>query len=550
MSDSVTGEQLHAHNRYSIRWASHFIVGGLLVLVIVIALSLSLWFRQNLLEAYNIEQAGRLMDVGLAWPEPHVLDSMPVSQNAPALEQALGHLAAAIRWQPDSVQAYRLAGRIYAAQQSWPQAAEALEKAQALDKHNALLAWERALIYEQIWWQLRADPGETLVPALEQAVLMAPSTLLDTPFCRDGRPETCYSTRTSFTQPLASMPEGPEVSADAIFLHPPAELRLTQKIPQAHSTLFFLMGMDPRAREWGSDGAGFQVLVQFGDAPVTQVYDITLDAEASRRGWTPATVDLAQWAGKSVTLILRTTAGPAFNTSADWFSWGNVTLLSAEQAQLALLSPEARTRAAWAMSGIDGATFRSRAEEALRHNQYAAAFSWNERERIINNQDLPGSAFLATVATLMSGATEPSKVNVPPEFVHQIVGVTRIEAETLRWTTTGEPLFAGTDLSARALLTVGDAIAMVHITQPGLYRITTRVQHTPPAPVTFQIENDFKRLGQFSMQRGDMSWQNVLVETELAIGTHLVGVRFLNDAQVGGIDRNLVVDWLQIELVK
>ena len=43
-----------------------------------------------------------------------------------ALEQALGHLAAAIRWQPDAAYAYRLVGRIYAARQAWPQAAEAL----------------------------------------------------------------------------------------------------------------------------------------------------------------------------------------------------------------------------------------------------------------------------------------------------------------------------------------------------------------------------------------------------------------------------------------
>lgn len=550
MSDSITVEHVTAHNRSSANWVRYLMFGGILALVIGIVSGMSLWFRPTILGAYNIEQAGRLMDVGLKWPEPRVLDSLPLSRNDQALAQALGHLAAAMQWQPDSVHAYRLAARIYAAQQAWPQAAEALDTAQALDKDNALLAWERALIYEQIWRQLRAAPGETLVPALDQAEVVAPSTPIETPFCQDGRPESCYSARTTFSQPLATQPEGPEIEADVIFLHPPAELHLVQSIPQAQSTLFFLIGLDPRAREWGSDGAGFQVLVQDGGGPATAVYEATLDAETARRGWTAATVDLAPWAGKTVTLILRTTAGSAHNTTADWYGWGNITLLAAKQAQLALLMPEARVREAWALNGIVPSSFRARAEEALRTNRYASAISWNERDSLFNNRASTSSSFAMALAATLAGQQVPDGVAEPR--VYAVRGRTRIEAEALQYLSSGESLSAypADDPTIGVMWGNSVAVAIIDVPEAARYRLTLRAQHVEPAPIELQVEHNGAKLAQFMLDRADQSWQELVMPVELEHGRHLIGVRFLNDAVAEGVDRNAVLDWLEVEKLK
>lgn len=546
MSDVVVVERATARNRAQIPGVRYFIFGGVLVLGLSLLFGLALWFRPTLLAAYNVERAGRLMDIGLTWPEPRVFDSLPLSQNDAALQQALGHLAAALRWQPDSIHAYRLAAQIYAAQQAWPQAAEVLDRAQALDENNTLLAWDRALVYEQIWRQLRVAPGESLVPALEHAEVVAPSTPIETPFCRNGRTETCYSARTTFSQPLATSQRGPEIAADVIFLHPPAELHLAQMIPQAQSTLFFLMGLDPRARGWGSDGAGFQVLVQDGEGPVTPVYDVTLDALTVSRGWTPATVDLAPWAGKTITLILRTTAGSAHNTTADWYGWGNVSLLSAAQARLALLEPEAHTRAAWTTSGVDPSTFQARAEEALRRNQYMAAASWNMRSHMVNNQPDPEPTFVDTVVSVLAG---PEMNAEAQSLLHSITsGHTRIKAETLRWMPTGELLFAPHSSSERALVWTGDAVGFLHVKKSAIYRITVRAQNTLAPPINFAITHNLETLEQFTLARGDMSWQNITVMTHLDVGDHIVGIRYLNDGNIDGIDRNLVIDWIDIEM--
>src|SRR6185503_18386667 len=47
--------------------------------------------------AYDIDRAGRLINTGLVWPEPHRFDSLPQARDQQALDQALEYLADAIR---------------------------------------------------------------------------------------------------------------------------------------------------------------------------------------------------------------------------------------------------------------------------------------------------------------------------------------------------------------------------------------------------------------------------------------------------------------------
>lgn len=546
MSDVVVVERAIAHNRSHNQGVRYFVFGGVLVLVLGLLFVLTLWFRPILLAAYNVERAGRLMDIGLTWPEPRVFDSLPLSQNDQALQQALGHLAAAIRWQPDSVHAYRLAAQIYAARQAWPQAAEALDRAQALDENNALLAWERALVYEQIWRHLRSVPGESLVSALEHAEVIAPPIPIETPFCQDGRPESCYSARTTFTQPLATQPEGLEIPADVIFLHPPAELHLVQTIPQAQSTLFFLMGLDPRAREWGSDGAGFQVLVQDGEGPVTPVYDVTLDAVTVSRGWTPATVDLAPWAGKTITLILRTTAGSAHNTTADWYGWGNVTLLAAEQEQLALLEPEAHTREAWRISKADISHFLVAADDLWEKGDIHGARRWYERVLLLGTEQRASvRSALASIAV-----TDPLSVDLPSIGVRiiSLSATTVISGELLQWD--AGPLLreypSGTP-GIGVMWWSGVALAVVRVEIPGDYSVRIRVQDAPPSPTLLRLEHNYVPREPIKLTRGDDNWQTISSSMVLTQGLQIIGVRFTNDDFVNELDRNLAIEWLQIE---
>lgn len=163
------------------RWTSVFVAAPylLILLLVVVAMVIFRW-GPSLLWAYNIERAGRLMDAGLAWPEPRRGDSLPQLRDPRALAGALDYLDAAIRWRPSDPYAHRLVGQVYAGLQKWPEAAAAFERARSLDPENPLPAWESALAYEQIWRAMQAAP------------VGAPSEGSDRASCRNEAPQACY----------------------------------------------------------------------------------------------------------------------------------------------------------------------------------------------------------------------------------------------------------------------------------------------------------------------------------------------------------------------
>lgn len=48
------------------------------------------------------------------------------------------------------------------------------------------------------------------------------------------------------------------------------------------------------------------------------------------------------------------------------------------------------------------------------------------------------------------------------------------------------------------------------------------------------------------MNDGNNNWGNYSISTYLDKGWHLIGIRFLNDANIEGVDRNLYFDWVKI----
>ncbi len=299
---------------------------SLLAMLLLLALAAP-W----LLWAYNVEQAGRLLEQGVRWPDERQVETLPQVGDAGAIEAALGHLAAAMRWRDDNEQAYWTAGRAYMAQAAWPSAADALTQARERAPDNPLLAWETGLVYEQLVNQLAQGPQTPLVPAFASGTVEAPPTPVQTPFCGDA-PGSCYVGETVFTQPLAAFPEGPTVSAPTLFLHAPAKVRQQVTLPDGQPALTFLLGLDPSAREWGSDGASFQLWVEPPNAPAALLVERTLDGTTARAGWLAEWVDLTPWAGQAVTLALVTGPGPAGNADADWYGWGNLALTTVEAA--------------------------------------------------------------------------------------------------------------------------------------------------------------------------------------------------------------------------
>jgi len=314
----------------------------MLALLACIVLALAWLFAPTLRWAYDIERAGRLMDTGLAWPTPRLAASLPQARDAQALDQALEYLDDAERRRPDHPHAYQLAGQIYAARADWERAVAMLDQARARAPQNPLYAWEISLIYDQMQKVVEQTPRASLMDTLAGGHLIAPGQLVKSLFCSDKGAASCYFGRGLYIQPYAAFPDQVAVEQPILFLHPPASLEQTLLIPPAQPALSFVIGLDPVAREWRTDGGTFRVWVTPPSGSRQMVAELTLDRATALRGWVPGWADLTPWAGQTVTLTLESHPGPADDLNDDWYGWGNLALTSAPAARYATLLPKQR----------------------------------------------------------------------------------------------------------------------------------------------------------------------------------------------------------------
>ncbi len=503
-----------------------------------------------LLHAYNLHQARRALELGMHWPLQRQVDSLPLSKDEQALDRALGHLAAAIRWQPHDAQAYRLAGQVYAARSDWSAAAHELELARTRAPKNPLVAWESMLMYEQLAHVSENTPREEILTDLASMPIDAPDQPIDTVYCRNGQAATCYVDLDQYTQAYAAAPDGPETTANVLFMHPPAAVKLTRSIPVESAALTFLMGLDPGVRGWTTDGVTFEIWLATEQQPAALVYQHSIDGVTARRGWVPGWLDLSAWSGQTVTLELKTTGGPAGNTVDDWFAWGNVAFTSPTAAEHPAVMARLRGMQALHSADITADQLVARGDQALAAGSFNDAITWYRRAQAVNS-DAVSAGFQRGIASALAQQESLDQIGIV-----SLNKKVRLEAEQLRWLQT-EPL---TNLSlGDTLLTVnpnrpdvgimnwvGRSAAVLEVADGGNYRIKLRAQHTDPAPIQIQLEHDLVPIGQFTLNREDQSWEELEVDVTLQPGIHLLGVRFLNDAIVDTIDRNAVLDWLEI----
>jgi hypothetical protein len=296
--------------------------------------------------AYDVERAGALIDRGMAWPTPRTAASLPQVHDEQALAQALQYLADAVRQRPAHPHAYRLTGQIYAARSDWGRAADAYEQARRLAPYNPLYAWEASLVYERMSRAVEQSPHESLFDTIASGHLIAPGQLIKSLFCSDKGAESCYFGRGTYTQPYAAFPEQAAASVPVLFLHPPASVEHSVIVRPERPALSFVVGLDPVARGWRTDGATFRVWVQPANGARQLVTELTLDRATALRGWVPGWANLSRWAGQTVSLELESHPGPAGDLNDDWFGWGGLTFTTIDAARYAAMLPQQRMRQA------------------------------------------------------------------------------------------------------------------------------------------------------------------------------------------------------------
>ncbi len=106
-----------------------------------------------------------------------------------------------------------------------------------------------------------------------------------------------------------------------LFMHPDARVRYRVEVPPG-GILSSAVAIAPES--WGQpgDGVTFRVYVEAGGTsrPVLSTY-IDAKHEEDDRRWHAVSIDLGEYAGQRVTIILETGSGPAGDNRFDWAHW-------------------------------------------------------------------------------------------------------------------------------------------------------------------------------------------------------------------------------------
>jgi hypothetical protein len=123
--------------------------------------------------------------------------------------------------------------------------------------------------------------------------------------------------------------------AETIWMEPPAAL-VYRQIHLPAQVIHFRCRIAIHPHVWsegGADGAEFALEIRADDGGVTtssrRVWIAAVDPthRSEQQAWLPVEVDLSQFAGKTVDLILKNGAGPANNDYADWCLWADPELV-------------------------------------------------------------------------------------------------------------------------------------------------------------------------------------------------------------------------------
>ena len=119
-----------------------------------------------------------------------------------------------------------------------------------------------------------------------------------------------------------------DAAEQVLYAHPETQITYHSVPVYEAGRLELATAMQRDAWETSSDGVTFEVTLVDADGQAHQVFSQHLDPahDEADRGWQPATIDLAAFAGQQVDLTFITKAGG--NPAYDWAAWSQLRLVS------------------------------------------------------------------------------------------------------------------------------------------------------------------------------------------------------------------------------
>ena len=131
----------------------------------------------------------------------------------------------------------------------------------------------------------------------------------------------------------------------------------------------------------------------------------------------------------------------------------------------------------------------------------------------------------------------------------------RLNGNQLRWlwhisdeVTYGVPLSKTSTVgTAGPMWWSGVIVALVELQQPGTYRLRAELLHGTPGPIEMQLTIDDEPGKAITLARADDTWEVVELPVSLSAGSHVVWIAFTNDDSARGVDRDAVINWIELE---
>jgi hypothetical protein len=116
-----------------------------------------------------------------------------------------------------------------------------------------------------------------------------------------------------------------------LFEHPPIAVQCPSLTIPSNAVLEFFMALSPEVWTYGrGDGVRFEIYLEDDDG-VHLLFSEYLDPKntSSVRRWHPRSVDLSDWAGRTVSITFSTDPGPVGDAHYDWAGWGEPRIVPA-----------------------------------------------------------------------------------------------------------------------------------------------------------------------------------------------------------------------------
>lgn len=370
------------------RWALRLLLAALVVVVLLMAWQAAAALQWSL----AAQRAANDLAAGMSWPAPLERTSLdlPTLRDPVALNRAIAAFEALPEPREDEAWVQWQLARAYTAKGALQSASIAYQQALDQTPSNSLIAWEAGLVKARLL--VGGDEREpiSITEFVAAGEVTSPAKIVGTPYCIEGN---CYIGRKWLVMPLSDAPEGPPISTTLIFLHSPATLTQRIDVPAEQPVLTFLLGLDPIARDYGTDGVTFQLRVTAENGGPTREFDFAVTAEQLQTGWVAQAVDLTEWANQRVNLTIGSEPAEGSNGNlGDWVGWAALDFESPSSPRVAQIEKR-QLRAMWADHDFTLDTLLTKADKATARKDYERAIEWLELGRVVYDIGTSGISY-------------------------------------------------------------------------------------------------------------------------------------------------------------